>query len=152
MEKYSFTDDQQSLMERMTIPFAVFQLVDQRIVPLALSDGFCELLGIGDRDSAYAAMNRDIYQNVHPDDAPRIADDVYRFVRDEDRFDAIYRLKDGDGGGYIVVHAFGKHVYMPTGERLGQIWYANEGPYTGDAAQPGAGLAQSQSKIGRAHV
>jgi len=147
MEKYRFTDDQQSLMERMTIPFAVFQLIDKRIVPLALSDGFCELLGIGDRDSAYAAMNRDTYQNVHPDDAPRIADDVYRFVRDEDRFDAIYRLKDGDRGGYNVVHAFGRHVHMPTGERLGQIWYANEGPYTGDAAQPGEGLAQSLSSV-----
>lgn len=145
MEKYRFTDEQQALMERMTIPFAVFQHIDKRIVPLALSDGFCELLGIEDRESAYEAMNRDTYQKVHPDDAPRVADDVYRFVRDGDKFDAIYRLKDGDGSGYTVVHAFGRHVYMPTGERLGQIWYADEGPYTGDAAPSGAGLNQSLS-------
>ena len=147
MEKYRFTDDQQALMEHMTIPFAVFQLVDKRIVPVALSDGFCELLGIRDRDSAYAAMNRDTYEKVHPDDAPRVADDVYRFVREGDKFEAIYRLKDGDGSGYIVVHAFGRHVDMPTGERLGQIWYANEGPYTGDTAQLGAQLSQSLSSV-----
>ena len=142
MEKYRFTDDQQALMEQMTIPFAVFQLIDKRIVPVALSDGFCELLGIGDRESAYAAMNRDIYEKVHPDDAPRVAEDVHRFAQDADKFDAIYRLKDADGSGYNVVHAFGRSMNVPTGERLGQVWFANEGPYTGDAAQSEAGLNQ----------
>ncbi len=145
MEKYRFTDDQQALMERMAIPFAVFQLIDKRIVPVVLSDGFCEQLGIGDRYSTYAAMGRDTYAKVHPDDVPRIADDVYRFVRDGDKFEAIYRIKDGDGGGYIVVHAYGKHMYMPTGERLGLIWYANEGTYTEDAALSQRELSQSLS-------
>ena len=145
MEKYRFTSEQQALMERMPVPFAVFQLVDKRIATIALSDGFCELLGAPDRESAYAAMDRDTYQNVHPDDTARVADAVYRFVRDGGDFDTIYRMKAKDGSGYIVLHAFGKHVYMPTGERLAQIWYADEGVYTGDGAQPGMGLNQSLS-------
>ena len=44
MEKYRFTSEQQALMESMPAPFAVFQLVDKRIVTIVLSDGFCELL------------------------------------------------------------------------------------------------------------
>ena len=92
-------------MERMPIPFAVFQLVDNRIVTLVLSDGFCELLGEGDRDSACAAMDRDTFHNVHPDDAARVGEAVYRFVRDGGELDIIYRLQAREGSGYIVLHA-----------------------------------------------
>ena len=145
MEKYRFTSEQQALMESMPAPFAVFQLVDKRIVTIVLSDGFCELLGAEDRESAYAAMDHDTYHNVHPDDTARIAEAVYHFVRDGGDFDAIYRLKAKTGSGYIVLHAFGRHVSMPTGELLAQIWYADEGAYTENGAQPGTGLNQSLS-------
>ncbi len=140
MDKYCFDPAQQALLEHMPVPLAVFQLVDKRIVTVALSDGFCELLGVEDRARAYAAMNRDTYQNVHPDDVARVAEAVYRFMRDGGEFDAIYRLKDRNGVGYIVIHAFGRHMYTPTGERLAQIWYADEGAYSEDTARQGVAL------------
>ena len=146
MDKYRFEGDQQALMERMPMPFAVFQLVDKRIETLVVSDGFCDLLGAVSRESAYAAMNRNTYQNVHPDDVARVADAVYRFVRDGGDFDSIYRLRVENRRDYVVVHAFGKHVVMPTGERLAQIWYADEGEYSDEAASRGATLNQSLSK------
>ena len=74
MEKTRFSADQQALMESMPAPFAIFQLLDKRIVTLVLSDGFCRLLGVEDREEAYAAMDRDTYRNVHPDDAARVAE------------------------------------------------------------------------------
>ena len=146
MKKYSFTSEQRALMERMPIPFAVFQLVDNRIVTLVLSDGFCELLGEGDRDSACAAMDRDTFHNVHPDDAARVGEAVYRFVRDGGELDIIYRLQAREGSGYIVLHALGRHIFTPTGERLAQIWYTNEGEYAVEGVQQGKALNQSLSK------
>ena len=146
MKKYSFTSEQRALMERMPIPFAVFQLVDNRIVTLVLSDGFCELLGEGDRDSACAAMDRDTFHNVHPDDAARVGEAVYRFVRDGGELDIIYRLQAREGSGYIVLHALGRHIFTPTGERLAQIWYTNEGEYAVEGVQQGKALNQSLSR------
>ena len=146
MKKYSFTSEQRALMERMPIPFAVFQLVDNRIVTLVLSDGFCELLGEGDRDSACAAMDRDTFHNVHPDDAARVGEAVYRFVRDGGELDIIYRLQAREGSGYIVLHALGRHIFTPTGERLAQIWYTNEGEYAVEGAMQGKALNQSLSR------
>ena len=146
MERYRFTDEQQALMERMPVPFALFQLVDSHIVPLVLSDGFCELLGGADRDSASAAMERDTFHHVHPDDAARVGEAVYRFIRDGGEFDSIYRLQSREGSGYVVVHALGRHVYMPTGERLAQVWYTDEGEYVWEGARQGIALNQSLSK------
>ena len=45
MERYRFSAEQQALMESMPVPFAIFQMVGRHIVTLAVSDGFCALLG-----------------------------------------------------------------------------------------------------------
>ncbi len=132
-------------MESMPVPFAVFQLVDQSIVTLAVSDGFCELVGSADRAAVYAAMNHDTYRNVHPDDVARVGNAVYRFMRDRGRFESIYRLKNPKGAGYIVIHAYGKHVFTPTGVRLAQIWYADEGVYSEGKNREGTVLNESLS-------
>ena len=93
MERYRFSQQEQALMESMQVPFAVFQLVDKSIVTLAVSNGFCELLGSSDRARVYAAMDHDTYRNVHPDDVARLGNAIYRFMRDGGRFESVYRLK-----------------------------------------------------------
>ena len=114
----------------MQVPFAVFQLVDNRIVTLVVSDGFCELLGSVDRAKVYAAMDHDTYRNVHPDDVARVGNAVYRFMKDGRKFESVYRLKKQNESGYQVIHAYGKHFFTETGVRLAQIWYADEGAYS----------------------
>ena len=132
-------------MEGMPVPFAIFQLVDQSIVTLAVSEGFCELVGSSDRAAVYAAMDHDTYRNVHPDDTARVGNAVYRFMRDGGRFESVYRLKNPKGAGYIVIHAYGKRVYTPTGVRLAQIWYADEGVYSEGKNRGGMALSESLS-------
>ena len=144
MERYRFTVKEQATMERMPIPFAVFQLLDTRIVTVALSEGFCELLDAPDHARAYAAMDHDTYRNVHADDVARVANAVYRFMREGGRFETIYRLKRADGG-YSIIHAYGQHVYMREGHRLAYVWYADEGLYTGTSPEGGAGLNRALS-------
>ena len=145
MEKYRFSEQEQTLMENMQMPFAIFQLVEERIVTLVVSKGFCELVGSDDRASVYAAMDHDTYRMVHPDDVARVGNAAFRFMKESGRFESVYRLKSPSGSGYIVIHAFGRHFYVDSGVRLAQIWYADEGPYTEGSGRGGTALSESLS-------
>ena len=79
MEKYQFTAQERALMERARMPFAVYQLIDLRVVPLILSDGFCELLGYDDRNEALLEMENNMYRDTHPDDVSRVSEAARRF-------------------------------------------------------------------------
>lgn len=145
MERYRFSAEQQALMESMPVPFAIFQMVDRHIVTLAVSDGFCALLGAESRTQAYTGMDQDTYKNVHPDDVVRVGNAVYRFMKEGGRFETIYRLKKMDGSGYTVIHAYGEHIYGEGGVRLAQVWYADEGDYTEAGEGRGPELSRSLS-------
>ena len=126
MEKYSFSETERSLMEGSAIPFAVYQFIDERVVTLVLSDGFCRLFGYTDRAKACFDMDNDMYKNVHRSDAARVADAALRFAVDGGSYDVIYRTANGKGG-YRLIHAHGEHSYTDTGIRLAQVWYTDEG-------------------------
>ncbi len=145
MKRYRFPEREQTVLENMQMPFAIFQLVDKRIVSLVVSSGFCELLGSDDRAKVYDAMDHDTYRNVHPDDTARLGNAVYRFMRDGGRFESVYRLKRPDEPGYLIIHAFGRHMYTDTGIRLAQIWYADEGVYNEGNDRGGTQLSETLS-------
>ena len=72
MEKYRFDPAEFQLMEHSSIPLAVYQFINNRVVCLVLSDGFCDLFGY-EREQAYYLMDHDMYRDTHPDDVARIA-------------------------------------------------------------------------------
>ncbi len=133
MEKYSFSQAERNMYEKLSVPFAVYQYVDKRVVTLALSDGFCELLGYEDREKAYYDMDNNMYRDTHPDDVSRIADAASHFAIHGGRYEVIYRSRKSDGS-WRVIHAVGKHVYTPTGERLAEVTYTDEGSYADEDA------------------
>ncbi len=128
MEEYRYSPEERALLESLQQPLAIYQFIDNHVHALILSDGFCELFGYRDRAEAYADMNRDLYENVHPDDAPRIAGAAYRFATEDSRYEVIYRAKAKDSREYRVFHACGKHV-CTDGVRLAHVWYTDEGAY-----------------------
>ena len=127
---YQFSPSELSLLESSCVPQAVYQLVDKRVVTLAISAGFCELFGFQDHAAAYELMDNDMYRNVHPDDAARVADAAYRFSLEGGEYETIYRTKVRRSTGYSIIHAHGRHRYTETGERLAVVWYVDEGPYS----------------------
>ncbi|MBE7005473.1 MAG: EAL domain-containing protein [Ruminococcaceae bacterium] len=145
MEKYRFEENILRAMEDSRIPFAVYQFINKRVVTLALSAGFCSLLGLDDRAKAYELMDNDMYRDAHPDDVARIADVAYRFATEGGEYDTVYRTRAPGGRGYIILHSHGEHVYMPTGERLAVIWYTNEGRYTEGGVEKGIGAQFSKA-------
>ena len=144
-EKYLFDHSTLETLERLSVPFAVYQFLNKRVVTLALSDGFCRLFSYDDRAQAYYDMDHNMYKDAHPDDVARIANEAYRFATEGGRYEVLYRTRIKDSREYRIVHAYGEHVHTDTGVRLAHIWYSDEGVYRGECVQQGFELNESLS-------
>jgi diguanylate cyclase (GGDEF)-like protein len=145
MKKYSYSTQEQSTLERLRQPFAVYQFVDKRVSTLVLSDGFCKLFGYDDRALAYFDMDNNMYKDTHPDDAARIANAALRFATKGGQYEVVYRSKIKDSSDYRIIHAYGEHVFTDDGVRLAHVWYSDEGIYREGQGQQGIELTESLS-------
>ena len=116
-------------MEKSVAPIAVYQFIDKHVVTLLLSQGFLDLFGFTEHKDAYHVMDTNMYRDTHPDDVPRIASEAVKFATGENpTYNVVYRSKLN--GEYHIIHAQGKHVTMPTGDKVAFIWYFDEGLYS----------------------
>ncbi|SDB49542.1 diguanylate cyclase (GGDEF) domain-containing protein [Pseudobutyrivibrio sp. YE44] len=130
MKKYKYNASELKLIENISIPLGVYQFINKRVVTIALSNGFRELIGLDTLEETYEFMNKDMYRYVHPDDIAEMADAAVRFASKDEEYDVIYRQKKGED--YIIVHAIGTHVIKEDGTKLAVINYVNEGVYNTD--------------------
>ena len=126
-KKFSFDQKTQEILEHLSIPFAIYQYIDKRVVTIALSQGLCDEFGFQKLEDAYRVMDNDMYRATHPDDKTRVADAAYRFAAFDAPYDIVYRTRTLKGPDYIILHAYGKSIYPKPGVRLCLTWYANEG-------------------------
>ncbi|MCR4998657.1 MAG: EAL domain-containing protein [Lachnospiraceae bacterium] len=145
MQKYHYSKAELKLIEESSIPCAVYQFIDKHVVTIALSDGFCKLLGLSSKEEAYHLMDNDMYRDAHPEDVARIADEAVRFATQGGEYNVVYRSKVGED--YIVLHAIGHHITRPTGERLAVINYVKEGIYQKDTGEINLGIQSLQEKL-----
>ena len=132
MEKYRYSDEELAFIERSPIPFAVYQFINRRVVTVALSRGFYELLNFDNmtKEEVYDLMDSNMYRDTHPDDLSDIGDAAYKFATEGGLYDVVYRSKKGDG--YRIIHAYGRHIEKENGVRLAIVWYTDQGPYIDD--------------------
>ena len=78
---YQFPDEFRKAYESMTVPLVVFQFENEKVIPLLVSDGFCQLTGLN-REKALEMMGASQYNRVHPDDAGK---DRYNITATQDR-------------------------------------------------------------------
>ena len=143
MKRFAYDKTEAEIMERSDIPFGIYQFVGGRVLTVLLSDGFIDLFGFDNRDTAVKAMDSDMYRDAYPDDVARVAEAALRFATEGDRYDVIYRsMKKGE---YHIIHAYGKHIYPEEGVRLGLVWYADEGVYVSGEVGRGDLLAEHYS-------
>lgn len=142
MDRYHFSKEEQTILEGLQQPFAVYQFINKRVVTLVVSDGFCDLFGYEDRSKAYDEMDHDMYMDTHPDDVSRIANAAFRFAMNEGGYDVIYRSKTKKCSDYHIIHASGKHIDTDTGVRLAHVWYLDEGLYSDDGVSNQSKLNQ----------
>lgn len=128
MEKYKFSDVEQRLIEESSIPMAIYQFINSRVVTIALSQGMRRIFGLTSKEEAYELMDNDMYRDTHPDDVARIAEAAYKFATEGGRYDVVYRSKVD--GQYRLFRATGDHEYKGDRVKLGVIRYMDEGPYS----------------------
>ncbi len=129
MKPYQFDETTEKYLKDCCIPFAVFQQVNGRVIPLLFSDGACELFAVS-RERAMDELTHHLFDNDHPDDVARLGNAVLSFAKEESNLDLLFRAKSGEG--LKIVHICGRHVYLEDGTRLAVVWYMDEGAYTGD--------------------
>ena len=126
MERYKYSKSQLDILKKSSLPFAIYQFIDNHVVTLALSSGFLELFGLTDYESACNIMDNDMYRDCHPDDIADLQNAAVQFATDQSPYDIVYRLKVLDG--YKLIHAVGKHIYKDN-VKLAIINYTDEGSY-----------------------
>ena len=146
MEKYCFAKDQRALMEGLSVPFAVYQFIDNKVVPVVLSEGFCELFAYPDLTIAYQEIERGMYREIHPDDANRIENAAIHFATKGGDYEIVFRMKKYKIDQYSVIHSKGKHVVMEDGTKLAYIWYTDEGLYVGEPKGQVSRLSEALSQ------
>ena len=129
VEKCRFSEEELCRLERVRIPMAVCQYLDDRIVILALTDGFCDLFGFTNRASAYGETDSRMFQSIHPDDLVRVCEAISRFFKEGGTYETVYRARARNGSDFRMIHAMGEFVTAESGVRLAYIWYTDEGPY-----------------------
>lgn len=150
MKKYKYSKKEQELIEQSSIPMAVYQFIDKRVVTIAISMGMCEIFGYDTFEEAYYLMDNDMYRDTHPDDVARIAEVAYRFATEGGKYEALYRTKVRDE--YRIIRARGKHVYKSDGTRLAHIIYMDEGPYVENELDVDDNLNRSLSSFIREQI
>ena len=68
MEKYKYDNTTFKILESTSVPYAVYQYLDKRLVTILLSQGFLDFYGYENKQDTYDLMDNDMFRDIHPDD------------------------------------------------------------------------------------
>ena len=69
---YVFPEELRKAYEAIPTPLVFYQFVDEKVVPLLVSDGFCRLVK-QDREKTIKWLIGGQFERLHPDDAGNVA-------------------------------------------------------------------------------
>ena len=127
-------------------PAAIFRYADHRVEILAVSDGFCRLFGFPNQTQAVHILDEDMYREVLTEDQERFSGAVLRFAEGQEDLDIVYRTRSGIDAGYRVIHARGVHLHTGSAERIGYLWYMDEGVYLRGEEESGTQLNRTLNR------
>ncbi len=126
MEKwFKFSDENLDMIEASCIPFIIYQVKNQKLFTLTISDGLCRLMRMSRRELMALSIDNK-FLNFHPDDVVRVASLLYNFTTQGGEYDAVYRYKIPCEDGYSVMHAHGRCFSADDEVNLAVIWYVKE--------------------------
>ena len=100
---YQFTDQGRKALEQLTLPLCFFQQIDGQNIPLLVSDGFCDMMGIS-RGQMMEEQRWSKFERLHPEDVGKISQAVRNFWDKKTNYDVIYRVRYTDNK-YHYVHS-----------------------------------------------
>ena len=117
---YQFPDDLRQFYESMRIPFAMYQYIGGKIVPVLVSDGFCDQMAMS-REKLMKLLEAGQYESMHPDDAGWIRQVSKGFAERRNNYNVFFRSRHG--AAYHYIHAVGYWHAMPDGTELALLTY-----------------------------
>lgn len=119
---YVFPDEIRKVYEAIPIPMVIFQFIDEKVVPLLVSDGFCRLVEL-DREKAMKWFIGGQFERIHPDDAGNVAHVSDDFAHHRSGYNVFFRARHADG--YHYIHAVGEWMAMPDETELALLTYTD---------------------------
>ena len=118
---YQFSEKGRQALEQVSLPLVFFQNIDGQNVPLLVSDGVCDMLGVT-REQMMSEQTGSKFDRVHPEDAGRISEAVHSFWKKESNYDVIYRVRYADNT-YHYIHSVAFWWPMEDGVELILVIY-----------------------------
>ncbi len=119
---YIFPEDIRKAYERIPVPLVIDQFVDEKVVPLLFSDGFCKLVNMS-REEVIRWFPESQFERVHPDDVGKVAKISDDFARHRGDYNVVFRSRHEDG--YHYVHAIAQWMTMEDGSELALLIYTD---------------------------
>lgn len=119
---YVFPGEIRKVYEAIPIPMVFYQFIDEKVVPLLVSDGFCRLVEL-DREKTMKWLIGGQFERIHPDDAGNVAHVSDDFARHRSGYDVFFRARHADG--YHYIHAVGEWMAMSDGTELALLTYSD---------------------------
>ena len=117
---YNFPEDQRMVYESMRVPFVFYQHIDHKVLPVLVSDGFCDQMNM-DREKLMKQLSAGQFDTIHPDDAGRLLQITRGFAEQRNPYDVFFRSRHQDG--YHYIHSVGYWHTMPDGTELALLTY-----------------------------
>ena len=103
---YVFPEEIRKAYEAIPIPQVFYQLIDGKVVPLLVSDGFCRLVKL-DLEEAIRWLIGGQFERMHPDDAGNVAHVSDDFAHHRSGYNVIFRARHGEiNGSKILFRTF----------------------------------------------
>lgn len=119
-----FSVEKREAYESMCIALAVYELSDNKVKTVLVSNGLCEMMGV-DRGQLTQQFDTDMFQNVHPEDVEKMANIGYRFAREGGIYDVTYRIRLYGKDEYRLLHTIGKVQTLSSGKRVAFFEYVD---------------------------
>ena len=103
-------------LERLSLPLAFFQNIDGQNIPILVSDGFCNMLGIN-REQMMEEQRWSKFDRIHPEDVGRTQQAVREFWDKKSNYDVLYRVRYADNT-YHFIHSVAFWWPMEDGTEL----------------------------------
>ena len=118
---YIFPEELRKIYESECIPFAAYQMDEEKVTPLLVSDGLCLQMGMT-RDQLMLLLSDGLYDSIHPDDAGRVRRISIDFAARKGDYNCFFRRRHRDGG-YHAIHGVGYWQAMEDGSEIAFLTY-----------------------------
>ena len=119
---FEFQEDVRKAYEAIPIPLVIDRFIDEKVVPILVSDGFCRLVEM-ERESAMKWLAGGMFERIHPDDVGNVAQVSDEFAHHRGGYNVLFRARHEDGWHYI--HAVGEWMTIPDGTELAMLIYTD---------------------------